>query len=277
MIFGEFEVSTHNLGFFRLDGGSMFGSVPKNIWNKLIQGDSENCIRLAARSLVIRHLDRVFLVDVGLGDKWSGKAKEIFAVDNFPVSKWGFDPKEITDVILTHMHFDHGGGIAKWKDENSKTIEPVYPKAMHYLQESQLEVAKNPNIRERASYLKENISALDLVNLTKTNGDQEIYPGIKVHECNGHTRGQQWVEVTNKDRSIMFATDLIPTSRHLPLPYHMGYDLWVEKLLEEKDAFLSKAVKTNSIVVFQHDPEVSAATIKKDERGHYAVDEIVDL
>lgn len=256
----------------------MFGSVPKNLWNKLIPGDEQNRITLATRSLLIKDGNRTFLVDVGCGDKWSDKEKSIFAVDNFPVSAWGFDPSAVTDVILTHMHFDHGGGISRWKDNSRTSIEPCYPKAKHYLQAGNLDAAKNPIIRERASYLKENISALELVETKLTNGSEEIHPGIWVHAVYGHTKAQQLIEVQDgKGRSIMFPTDLIPTSHHLPLPYHMGYDLWAYKLLEEKEAFLSKAMQTNSIVVFQHCPHIPAATITKNERGHYSVKEVITV
>ncbi|MDZ4784836.1 MAG: MBL fold metallo-hydrolase [bacterium] len=277
MKFGRFELSTHNLGFFRLDGGAMFGSVPKNLWSKRIPADEENCIKLATRSLIIRDDKRSFLVDVGMGDKWNEKQRQIFAVNNFPVSDWGFKKEEITDVILTHMHFDHGGGISEWKDQAAGTIRPSYPKATHYIQTSNLETARHPNLREKASYLKENVGALDLVKTVLTNRVQEIYPDIWVHEVNGHTHGQQWVEVKDGNRSVVFATDLVPTSHHLPVPYNMGYDLWTEKLYEEKEAFLSMVMKTNSIIVFQHDPEVAAATITKDTRDHYCIKDIEDF
>jgi len=278
MKFGKFEVSTHNLGWFRLDGGSMFGSVPKNLWNQKIPGDEQNRILLATRSLLIKDGARTFLVDVGCGDKWSEKEKSIYAVENFPVKDWGFNTQSVTDVILTHMHFDHGGGISKWKDSERKEIEPCYPKATHYIQADNMIAAKSPNIREKASYLKENYAALEMVKVKVTKGSEQIYPGIWVHACYGHTSGQQWIEVQDgAGRSIMFTTDLIPTSHHLPLPYHMGYDLWAYKLLEEKQAFLKKAIDTNSILVFQHCPHVPAATITKNEKGHYAVKEKIEF
>lgn len=254
----------------------MFGSVPKNLWNKLIPSDEQNRITLATRSLLIKDNARTFLVDLGCGDKWLDKERSIFGIENSPESAWGFNPETVTDIILTHLHFDHVGGISKWGDDSKATIKPSFPKARHYLQAGNLEAAKNSNIRERASYLKENIAALDLVETKLTDGSEEIYPDIWVHAVYGHTKAQQLVEVkedsqSNTGRSIVFATDLIPTSYHLPLSYHMGYDLWTYKLIEEKEALLSKAVSTDSIVVFQHCPHIAAATISKNERGHYSV------
>jgi len=281
MKFGRFEVSTHNFGFFRLDGGSMFGAVPKNIWSKLQPGDEDNCIKLATRSLLIKDGARTFLVDLGCGEKWSDKERKIFAINNFPVSELGFEPASVTDVILTHMHFDHCGGISRWKDPNApageREIIPNYPNATHYIQEGNLEIAKNPCVREKASYLKDNVNALELVKTIKTKGSQEIHPGIWVHEANGHTTGQQWIEVSDGTRSIVYPTDLIPTTGHVPVPYHMGYDMWAYRILVEKEDFLAKAMAKDSIVVFQHDPLIAAATITKDQRGHYAIKETLSF
>ncbi|MCB9029490.1 MAG: MBL fold metallo-hydrolase [Deltaproteobacteria bacterium] len=278
MKFGRFNVSSHNLGFLKLDGGSMFGAVPKNLWNKLIPADDQNRIRLAARSLVISDGQRKILVDVGCGDKWDEKRAEIFAIENFPESQWGFNPEEITDVIFTHLHFDHAGGISRWANQEGGDIKPCYPKAIAHITSANFANAKHPNQREKASYLPENVSALEMMKeVNFTSGSQEIYPDLWVHQCDGHTIGQQWIEIKDGSKSIMFATDVVPTSKHLPVPFNMGYDIHAALLMQEKDEFLKKAVDSESIVAFQHDPEISAATITQDKRGHYCVKEVVEL
>lgn len=271
---GSYQVSTINFGFFRLDGGAMFGSVPKNLWAKLTPADEENCIKLASRSLLIKGHGKTILVDVGLGDKWNEKSRKIFAINNTPTSEWGFNREDVTDVILTHLHFDHAGGITSYKNSSSQEVEISFPNATIYVQEENWVNANSPSLREKASYFPENVLPLNEAKLIKNIGDLEILPGIIVHKCNGHTLGQQWVEIKGK-QSLMFATDLIPTSHHLPLPFTMGYDIHAAKVMEEKEAFLSYALKNNHIVVFQHDPEIVGCTVKKNEKGHYCVDEVV--
>jgi len=271
--FGRFEVGIHDHGHYRLDGGAMFGSVPKAIWAGLIPPDGDNRIRLATNSLIVATGDRRFLVDVGCGDKWSDKVRAIYGVEPVvPPPRAG----EITDVILTHLHFDHAGGLSR-RVGGTTDLEPCYPGARVHLQEANLEVARAPGPRERASYLKENLAILERVPPVLTRGSAEIVPGLWVHRSDGHTRGLQWVEVRGEGGTVAFPSDLIPTSRHLPIPYAMGYDMHVEQLLEEKAEFLRRAVAEDWIVVFVHDSDVPAARVKVDERGHYAVREAVEL
>ncbi|RMG43899.1 MAG: MBL fold metallo-hydrolase [Candidatus Dadabacteria bacterium] len=275
MKFGDFEITAHIFGYFRLDGGAMFGSVPKNIWSKSIAADEENCIRLAMRSLVIRHEGRVFLIDTGIGEKWSDKYRKIFAIDNTPADKLGFKPEQVTDLILTHLHFDHAGGVSRLNEDG--TLSLVYPSARHYLQRANLENAKNPSLKERASYLKENVEPLEQAELVLLEGTNEIYPGITVYQIDGHTRGQQMVEIRSEDQAMIFPTDLIPTSHHLPVPFHMGYDNCAETVLKEKSELLKRALDENMLIVFEHDADVEAARITVNDRGHYAVKEQVSL
>ena len=276
MKIGRFEVRALNFGFFRLDGGAMFGSVPKNLWSRLIPVDDENCIPLAARCLLIDDGDRRFLVDVGLGDKYSDKMRQIFAIRNFTFDELGFNPDSVTDVILTHLHFDHAGGISRYKD-GSTELELVYPKARVWLQEANYTNARSPHMRERASYLKENVEILKDANLNLLSGACEIHPGIRVHVVNGHTKGQQWIEVSDGDVSLVYPTDLIPTSRHLPIPYHMGYDMCAETVLREREDFLSFVLQHDSIIVFEHDPDLPAARVSVSDKGHYVPREVITL
>jgi glyoxylase-like metal-dependent hydrolase (beta-lactamase superfamily II) len=277
MRFGPFTVSAYNHGFFRLDGGAMFGTVPKTIWSKLMPPDDDNRIRMAARSLIIRAEERVFMVDAGMGDRWTEKLRRIYdiqpGVDNDP----GFDTDSVTDIILTHLHFDHARGIFRARPEAEGEVDLRYPQARVYVQAANYENARKPNARERASYLAEDVKLLERTPLVFTSGSQELYPGIWVHGTNGHTRGHQWVEVKNGDVSVAFPSDIVPTSRHLPLPYLMGYDVSAETLLGEKDELLNRAVAERWILVFGHDPDVPAGRITRDEKGHYTLEEEIAL
>ena len=274
--FGQYKVALTVFGYFRLDGGAMFGSVPKNLWNKRLPGDEENCIRLASRSLLIRHEKRLFLVDVGPGEKWSEKQRKIFRINNTPISELGFTRGEITDVILTHLHFDHAGGISYF-EADSRSLALTYPKAAHHLQRANLENTQQPNLRERGSYFPENVTVLERAKLNLLDGSSEIYPGIEVRRYDGHSKGQQIVAVSSGKEELLFVTDLIPTAHHLPVPYNMGYDICAETVLREKEEILSKAVERNAIVVFQHDPEIGAARVGRDDKGHYCVREAVPI
>jgi glyoxylase-like metal-dependent hydrolase (beta-lactamase superfamily II) len=260
MEIGPYRISLHNHGFFRLDGGAMFGSVPRALWAREAPPDEENRILLATRSLVIDHQDRRMIVDVGCGDKWTEKSRIIFCISSAAYVR----VEGVTDVLLTHLHFDHAGGVSRI---HAGVVEPNYPDARHYVSAANYDNARNPNRRERASYLPENVDVLNGVELTLTDDGQEVWPGISVHQADGHTRGLQWVKVTSGDETIAFPADLIPTSKHLPIPYVMGYDMCAELAMREKENFLKQAVEGKWIVVFEHDPEVAAGRIRLDERG----------
>jgi glyoxylase-like metal-dependent hydrolase (beta-lactamase superfamily II) len=277
MTFGRFKLSLVNHGFYRLDGGAMFGTVPKTIWSGLIPADADNCIRLATRSLVVDAVDRVFVADVGCGEKWPDKLRAIYGIRNLPPAESGFDPGRLTDIVLSHLHFDHGGGISQYRPGSGGEVELAFPRARVYLQADNYETARDPNPRERASYLKENVGVLERADLRLTQGSEEIHPGLWVHQNNGHTRGQQWLEVRNGRESVVFPSDLVPTARHLPLPYTMGYDMAAETLLKEKEAFLRRAAAGNWIIVFVHDPDVPAGRVHLDEKGRFALKETLSF
>ena len=270
MTIGPYSIRTVLLGSFRLDGGAMFGSVPKNLWEKRIPVDEENCIPLMARSLLIEGNGKTILVDVGCGDKWDEKRKQIFNIKSVPVEQLPFSVDAVTDVILTHLHFDHAGGVSDY-DADGK-LQLRFPKAVHYIQKSNLENAQNPGPKERASYLKENIDPLFTGDLRQLDGDTEIFEGISVHRIDGHTVGQQWIKITDGTKTIAFPTDMMPTSRHVGLPFTMGYDMCAQTVLNEKNAFLEQAVAENWIIVFEHDPDTEAATITTNERGAYCLE-----
>jgi glyoxylase-like metal-dependent hydrolase (beta-lactamase superfamily II) len=269
MKLGRFTIQEVLFGNFRLDGGCMFGSVPKNLWTKSIAADEENCIPLVCRSLLIRDGARTFLIDVGMGDKWGEKQRQIFAIQNTPLNTWGFNRDEVTDIILTHLHFDHAGGITHYNEANEPELS--FPKARIHLQEANWIHAQNPTPKDRASYLPENVLPLKGSLLSLYQGDSEIHPGISVHRVDGHTPGQQWIEIQDDGASLFFATDLIPTAHHISLPYHMGYDVCAATLLAEKTDFLERAVNEDALVCFQHDRDTPTVQVTRDVRGQYAI------
>ncbi len=253
---GDYQIYPHIQSHFRLDGGAMFGSVPKNLWQKKITADSENCIPLVARSLYIEYHNQKILVDVGLGEIWSDKEKQIFAIQNTNVADLPYKVEQITDVILTHLHFDHAGALAI---QNELTeIVPQYPNAVHHLQLANLENAKKPNIKEQASYRASIIKALEQVNLNLLSGNTELLPGLFLFKINGHTKGQQWLSIESDNKCLVFPSDLMPTSHHLSLPYCMGYDINAELLLSEKKFFLDYVNNKHAEIIFQHDRDLSS-------------------
>jgi glyoxylase-like metal-dependent hydrolase (beta-lactamase superfamily II) len=245
----------------------MFGSVPKNIWSKSIAADAENCIPLTCRSLLLRDESRVILVDVGIGNKWSDKLRQIYGISLTPNEQLGFSPESVTDVILTHLHFDHAGGISYCTESGDLAL--TYPNARIHLQRANWERANNPTPKDRASYLPENIEPLRSADLKLYDDSAEILPEINVHRVDGHTPGQQWIEVGLGADRIFFPTDLVPTSHHVPVAFHMGYDMCAETILKEKQEFMERAIAPGVTVCFQHDQSVAFARIVRSERGGY--------
>ena len=277
MEFGPFRVFTHDHGSYRLDGGAMFGTVPKTLWSRKIPADADNRIKLATRSLVVEAGGRTLMADAGNGDKGTDHFKAIYEIRHRSGASGAFDPARVTDLVLTHLHFDHGGGATRWAAAGAPATELCYPRAVHYVQRANLEIAKAPNAREKASYLKENVLPLEGGRLRLTEGTEEILPGLWVHRSDGHTRGLQWVEVRGGAESIVFPSDLIPTSRHIPLAYTMGYDICAEALLAEKEDLLRRAAAGRWIVVFVHDPDVPACRVAVDAEGRFSVSDVVEL
>lgn len=271
MIFGSFTVQEVVFGRFRLDGGCMFGSVPRNLWAKRIQPDEENCIPLVARSLCITQGDRRILIDCGMGELWTESQRGIFAIRNVSELDWGFAPDSVTDLILTHLHFDHAGGLVRRTP--SGDLEPMFPNARIHLQRAQWDQARNPTLKDRASYLPETVQFLATApGLTLHEGDVEILPGLHLHRVDGHTRGQQWVELGREGEALFFPTDVVPTAHHVPLAYHLGYDLCAETLLREKEALLGRALQERARVCFQHDAHTALARIGMSERGQFVAE-----
>lgn len=275
MKIGEYELFQLVLERFRLDGGAMFGAVPKTLWSKCIAADENNRIPMVTRILILKSDQRLVLVDLGCGRKWSNKLSEIYAISPVTVPAVHEIFPQATDVILTHLHFDHAGGIS-YLDQTGQ-LQIGFPKAKIYLTQSNLDVARNPGRRERGSYLAENVEPLLRAQLDFTKDGQEILPGISVVVVNGHTRGMQYVLVRDSAQTLVYVTDLIPTAHHVAIPYVMGYDLSAEVSMAEKELFLQAASKNNWWLMFEHDADTCLAKVQLDERASFVVCEKREL
>jgi len=282
------KLYTINTGYFKLDGGAMFGVVPKSIWNKLNPADENNLCSWALRCLLIEDGDRLILVDNGNGDKQDAKFWSHYYLhgdDTLEKSlkKYGFHPDDITDAFLTHLHFDHCGGSIIRQGEK---LLPAFKNATYWSNARHWEWAVKPNDREKASFLKENIlpiqesGQLKFVNVadgTKERlGSVKFSDSIDIRFVSGHTDNMMLPQVHYKGRTIVFMADLLPSAAHIPIPYVMAYDMFPLTTLHEKKAFLNEAVDNNFILFFEHDPKNECCTLERTEKGIRGV-EFFDL
>ncbi|MGV3525169.1 MAG: MBL fold metallo-hydrolase [Candidatus Sericytochromatia bacterium] len=271
MKIGPYEVFTLETGRFALDGGAMFGVVPKTLWNRAIPADDLNRIPLALRTLLLVGAGRVILVDTGIGDKFPARQQDMFAIDltqsNLLTSlaSHGLQPADITDVILTHLHFDHAGGATRRVGDK---LVPTFPNARYWAQQRNWDWAQNPTDKDRASYLKENFDPLmQHGQLTLLQGQCEILPGVSAWLSDGHTMGQQLIRVHDQTHSLIYCADIIPTSAHLGVPWVMGYDLQPLVTMDEKRRLLDQAAAEDWVIVFEHDPYMDACRVVAGEKG----------
>lgn len=278
-----------NTGYFKLDGGAMFGVVPKVIWNEINPADENNLCSWALRCLLIEDGNRLILVDNGMGDKQEAKFLRHYYLHgndslDKSLTKHGFHRDDITDVFLTHLHFDHCGGSIK--KEGDKLL-PAFKNATYWSNKYHWEWAVNPNDREKASFLKENILPIqesgqlkfvDSMQLTddstKTTIVSETLPAVdwelastKIRFVNGHTNSMMLPQIKYKDKTIVFMADLLPSEGHIPIPYVMAYDMFPLTTLNEKKSFLKEAVENDYILFFEHDPLHECCNLKQTERG----------
>jgi glyoxylase-like metal-dependent hydrolase (beta-lactamase superfamily II) len=271
MKIGKYSVHIIESGYFRLDGGAMFGVVPKPLWERTNSPDKENRIKLATRNLLLISDSKKILVDTGMGSNWSEKNKEIYAIDQRTASmdeslkKLNLRSGDITDVILTHLHFDHTGGSTI---RNNGKLEPAFPNAVYYVQKQNYQWAVNPSERDSASYIKENFVPLnDAGVLMQIEGEKNIDDEIELIIVNGHTFGQQLLKISDSENTILYCCDLFPTTSHIPLPYVMGYDLQPLVTVAEKKKMLKTALDEEWKLFFEHDPETSYATVNSTDKG----------
>ena len=261
-----------NAGHFKLDGGAMFGVVPKSMWNKLNPADENNMCNWAMRCLLVEDEGRLILIDNGMGDKQSEKFFGYYYLNgddtlDKSLAKYGFKREDITDVFLTHLHFDHCGGSIEKVDEK---LVPAFKNATYWSNEKHWKWATEPNDREKASFLKENILPIQesgKLKFIEAEDGIQFTKNIKLRFVKGHTESMMLPEIKYKDKTIVYMADLLPSVAHIPVPYVMAYDTRPLETLVEKKAFLQEALEKNFILFFEHDPEIECCTLQLTDRG----------
>jgi len=259
-------------GNFKLDGGAMFGVVPKSLWHKLNPADENNMCSWAMRCLLVQDGKRLILIDNGIGAKQDEKFFSHYYLhgDNTlekSLAAHGFHPDDITDALLTHLHFDHCGGSIKWNADRTGYI-PAFKNATYWSTPLHWEWAVNPNAREKASFLKENILPIkESGQLKMVEGDGENQLPFSVIYAYGHTESMMLPKIMYRNRPVVFCADLLPSRWHIPLPYVMAYDVRPLESLKEKEKLLNEFVNTGTVLFFEHDPGTECATIKQTEKG----------
>jgi len=263
---------TIDTGFFKLDGGGMFGVVPKALWSSTNPADENNLCSWAMRSLLIEDGDKLILIDNGIGDKQDDKFLRHYYLHgdvnlHSSLAQHGFLADDVTDVFLTHLHFDHCGGSVKW-NKSRTGFEMTFKNAKYWSNIDHWNWATVPNNREKASFLRENIIPIkESGHLNFVEKEKNIFPNFDALFVDGHTDSQMIPHITYKDKIIVFAADLLPSTGHIPLPYIMGYDTRPLLTLTEKEKFLKEAVDQEYIVFLQHDNYSECCTVEQSERG----------
>ncbi len=265
------KLSLFNISNFRVDGGAMFGVVPKALWGRQVASDENNTIVLSLNTLVIETGGRVILVDAGWGDKQSDKFfRHVYLHGGSGLTgglaECGYTPEDITDVLITHLHADHCGGC--FVNGAGGGQEPLFPNATYHISREQWEWANDSNLREEDAFLPENIKPFGdsgRLNLIEENG--ELFPGVMLRICYGHTPGLIVPVIRYHDRTLVFAGDLIPTVAHIPLLWNMAYDLLPLATIAEKQEILEEALHSGHLLIFQHDPETECCAVTETPKG----------
>ena len=273
MQIGKYKVQLADAGRYKLDGGAMFGVVPRSLWEKENPADEKNRITMSLNTLLLKRNGRVILVDSGVGTKFSEKYQKIYAVDHSEYSllqslaEKNVQAEDVTDVIITHLHFDHVGGTSYY-DEQGK-LQLQFPNATHYVQKKQLEWAQSGFPKDRASYLSENIEPLiHSDKLEILDGPHTLEPGLDLILSEGHTVAQQMLLITGQQEKLLYAADMIPMTAHIPVPWVMAYDLYPVITIQEKQELLKKAVEEEWMVFFEHDPRIHCGTVELGDQGY---------
>ncbi len=271
MKIGPYDIYPVETGRFSLDGGAMFGIVPWMLWTKSMKPDERQRINLAARCLLLRGNGQNILIDNGNGRKFTEKQKDIYNLRDeemnldASLSRIGLKTVDITDVILTHLHFDHAGGSTRF--ENGKLV-PAFPNAKYHVQREHWQLALYPTEKDRGSFMQDDyLPLLDHGVIEFIDGEGELFPNVELIVCNGHTNAQQLPKISDGKTTLLFCCDLFPTSSHIGYPFVMAYDLRPLATIEEKKRILPQAYEEKWNLFLEHDPEVEAITIKPSEKG----------
>jgi len=266
------QLYTIDTGYFKLDGGAMFGVVPKVLWSRTNPTDKNNLCAWAMRSLLIEDGNRLILIDNGIGDKQDDKFLKHYYLHgdvnlHSSLAKHGFSADDITDIFLTHLHFDHCGGSVKWNKDRTN-FEMTFKNAKYWSNKQHWQWATEPNNREKASFLRDNIIPIqEAGHLKFVEKEGDLFNNFKTLFVNGHTEAQMIPHITYKDKTIVFAADLLPSTGHIPLPYVMGYDTRPLLTLTEKEKFLKHAAEQEYILFLQHDNYSECCTVEQTDRG----------
>lgn len=273
------KISIIHSGLFKLDGGAMFGVVPKQLWTRKMEADEKNMCTWCMRSLLIETGDRKILVDTGIGDKQDEKFRSHFHPHGpqliHSLKEKGLSASDITDVFLTHFHFDHVGGAVSRNNESE--LVPTFPNAQYWTNKEHYDWAYNPNAREAASYLKENFVPLEthgVLNYIEGSDGEEWIPDISIRYVNGHTRAMMLLDMNVNGQRVLYAADLIPSYAHVSLPWVMAYDVEPLKTLEEKERILNEVYDDRGLLLFEHDAQNECASLTRDQKGRIRIDDI---
>ncbi len=278
MRIGPYQLRSLVTSTFALDGGAMFGVVPKTLWSQKAEVDDLNRIKMVTRTLLLESQDRKILIDTGNGDKWNQCQREIFKIDVEPyvlpqsLAAHGVGVEDITDVICTHLHFDHVGGNTRLENDR---IVPVFPNAKYWVQDENWKLANKPSEKDRASYLAENwavIAENGLLNILYH--ERELFDDIKLEIVHGHTLGQQLPVISDGTNTLMYGGDLFPMKAHIPIPWVMAYDNEPMRSIAEKKRILPGLLEQDAMLFFEHDPNVIACKLKSTEKGIWGADNI---
>ncbi|MCC6817282.1 MAG: MBL fold metallo-hydrolase [Bacteroidia bacterium] len=273
---------TIDTGFFKLDGGAMFGVVPKSIWKNLNPADENNMCNWAMRCLLVEDGNRLMLIDNGIGNKQSDKFFGYYYLNgqaslDQSLNNLGFSKEDITDVVLSHLHFDHCGGSVEWNDDKS-AYRTAFKNAIYWSNEEHWKHALNSNPREKASFLKENILPIqESEQLKFVTSPNEVADFMSMRTVYGHTEAMMLPQINVKGQTVVFCADLIPSLGHLPVNYVMAYDIKPLESMRDRQSFLDEAVDNHYILFFEHDPSNECCTVKRNERGGFVVDKVFNL
>lgn len=283
MQFGALELVPLFDGYFRLDGGAMFGVVPKPLWEKRAPADERNRIRLGLRPLLVRG-ERTMIVDAGIGDKMDAKSIDIYGIDRTrnlerSLAAAGVEAADIEIALATHLHFDHAGGFTRRSGDAAQTgaLRPTFPGARYIARTAEWNDATHPHERNRASYLPENFLPLREAGVLElVDRDEQIMPGVRVVRTGGHTMHHQLVMIESEGRTAVFTADLMPTTAHIDEPWIMAYDLYPMDTLAFKRTFVREAIEREYLIFFEHDPVMAAGYIRERDGRKYVEPVISD-